>query len=196
MTRELTCRETLRALGLGVLVALWALAVPARGADIAVGTPLPAVSIDDKGELLIDGDKVRFQPWSTDSLLGKPVYLQYVAARQSASELNQPFSDAVAAAAIPPGQIHVAAVINVADALWGTGGLVAGELKKNKAEHPHSMIVHDADGRGRAAWGLAEKSSAVIILDATGTVLFARDGALSADDIVQALTLLRSAIVP
>jgi predicted transcriptional regulator len=53
------------------------------------------------------------------------------------------------------------------------------------------MLVHDARGLGREAWGLEEKNAAVIILDPAGKVLFARQGKLQPHEIEMALDLLR-----
>lgn len=78
--------------------------------------------------------------------------------------------------AYPPEKVLVAVIINLDDALWGTTGLVQGEMKSTKKKHPQSNIVADKKGVARKAWDLKEQSAAMAILDTDGTVLFFKEG--------------------
>jgi hypothetical protein len=52
--------------------------------------------------------------------------------------------------------------------------------------------VLDSNGRVRQQWDLASESSAIILLDKAGKVLFVKEGALSQADISQVMGLIRS----
>lgn len=155
-----------------------------------VGEPLTAISIGDLGSIELQGDEMVYQPWSTSKLLGTTVYLQYMAARSSASELNKHVDDAVEGEGYSTEQVLSVAIANKDDALWGTGAFVAGELKKNKRRYPDSIIVADSNGLGRDTWQLEEKGAAVIILSAQGSVLFFRQGLLNSADVAEVLQIL------
>lgn len=160
-------------------------------AAVKVDQPLPAVAIEDKGELLIDGDDARFESWSSDKLTGRIHMIQHIAGRTSAKELNSAMIDAIIEAKLSPEQYQTVTVINVDDALWGTSGMVRGKAEDSKREFPHSAMVLDEKGEAQSTWALELKSSAIILVDTEGKVLFAKDGLLEQADIDQVLTLIQ-----
>jgi YtfJ family uncharacterized protein len=163
----------------------------AGAAALESGQTLPPVRVEELGELTLDNEKIGFQVWDSHALAGKLHVVQYLAARLSAKSLNQPFTDQLQAAKLPLESYHVTTIVNLDDAMFGTRGFVLSELESNKRRFFLSSIVADADGLGLRAWGLKEKSSAIIIVGADGRVKFFRDGALSATEIATALQLLR-----
>jgi uncharacterized protein len=174
---------------LAVLLALLGMAAHARA--FQPGDTLPPLRVVELGEMHIDGEAIRFDPWQSDSLRGKVQVLQYMAARMSAKSLNQPFTDRLRDSGIPDEHFHVTTIVNLDDALFGTRGIVMGELEKNKKRYFRSSIVADAHGLGLKAWGLAPKSSAIILLGADGRVSFFREGAMTPVEIEHALRLVR-----
>ena len=187
-------RGARRGTGTGLLLACVLLCVPSlRALALAAGDTLPPLRIESPGEILLENDRFAYVPWDSSVLAGKRQVLQYLAARMAARDLNRPFTDRLERSGIPLETYHVTTIVNLDDALFGTRGFVVSELERNKRKYSLSTIVADADGTGRTAWGLKPKSSAILILDAAGRVLFFRDGAMSEQEIEQALELLRAA---
>jgi len=166
----------------------------ALGDGIDLGQPLPELSIEDRGELLLENDEFGFRPWVLPAAIGKTHVLQYMAATKGASKLNEPFTDRLKE--ISDGSYQVTTVINLDDAMWGTSGFVISEVKKNKRKYPGSHMVLDADGAGRELWKLEPDSSAIVIMDGGGSVRYLKDGPMSAQEIERALNLIRAAANP
>lgn len=164
-------------------------------AEIALGAPLPPLTIEQRGELLVEDDEVSYAPWHLPNSLGKPHVLQYMAGTMKARDQTRPFTDSLEAN-IPYEKIHVTTLINLDEALWGTTGFVVGKAKSNKQKYPHSTIVLDEEGLGQEAWQLSPKQAAVVILDAGGSVLYFQEGVMSEEDIQHTLTLIRQNIAP
>lgn len=164
-------------------------------ADITLGEPLPPLTIDDRGELVLDDEEVRYASWQLPDGLGKPHVVQYMAGTMKARAQTRPFTDSLEAS-IPYEKIHVTTLINLDQALWGTTGFVVGKAKSNKRKYPASTIVLDEEGLGQEAWRLSPKQAAVVILDAGGSVLYFKEGAMSEEDIQHTLTLIRQHIEP
>lgn len=155
-----------------------------------VGEILPAVSIDDKGSLELEGDEMHYKPWSTTTLRGKPAYLQHMAARAGIDGINKLLDDAVEAKGYSPEQLRSAAIVNKDDAIWGSGVFVTSQLKKNKRRYPESTIIVDDNGTALKQWRLEKKNSAVVILSPEGRVVFFKQGALSAAEVTKAVAIL------
>jgi uncharacterized protein len=156
------------------------------------GQPLPSILIEDKGEVLVIDDELRFRPWSSEQLKGRWTLLQYLAARPSADKLNRWALDRITGLAAR-GTLRDFAlynIINVDDVTLGATGFALNALKSNKKKFPDSPMIADMD-HGRARWGLQQQSSAIFLLDADSRVLFFRDGALSAADFEHLLELLK-----
>ena len=65
-------------------------------------------------------------------------------------------------------------------------------VKQSKEQFPWSSFVLDSDGRVRQAWGLQEESSAIMLLDKSGKVLFCQEGALTSDEVSQLLSSIQA----
>jgi YtfJ family uncharacterized protein len=161
---------------------------------IDLGQPLPELSITDRGELLLQDDEFSFTPWALPGGIGKIHILQYLAATKGASELNKPFTDRLAD--LPDKNHAVTTVINLDDAIWGTSRFVISEIKKNKRKFPGSTMVLDAEGLGREAWKLQSRSSAIVVLDARGSVRYLKEGAMNESEIEHALQLIQTQTSP
>lgn len=164
----------------------------ALAAGVNVGEKLSSLSIAELGECVLEGDDAVFKPWDTSKLNGKVYVIEHVAARQGIDSINKEFFDALKAAGITHEEIGFVRFVNSDDALWGTSGLVAGEIKKNKKMYPDDVFVVDAEGLGLDQWGLTQKSAALIVIDASGKVLAFKDGGMSGEEIQETIGKLKS----
>jgi len=177
-----------------ILALLACLAAPlATAGTTGPGDRLPDLTITDRGELVLQGDDVGYQPWSYPQQPGKVHVVQYMAATKAASDINEPFRERMKTDLVP-GSFLSTTILNLDEAMWGTGGLVLGELKSNKQEFPKAVLVADEDGVGLAQWQLEKKSSALIVTDPQGVVLYFKQGSMSAEEIDSTLQLLREHI--
>lgn len=174
------------------LILMLAIPQPAMAAP-ETGSPAPAMSISDRGELMLVGDKVEYQPWALQTELGKVHVVNYMAGTLSASKLNEAFTDRLQTE-FELGSYHVTTIINLDDATWGTTGFVVGEVKSNKRKHPRATLVLDEESSGRDAWSLDADSSAIFVLDPGGTIRYGIQGAMSEQDIDSTVELMRGYI--
>ncbi|WP_372860714.1 YtfJ family protein [Spongiibacter sp.] len=164
-------------------------------AALEVGGSLPALNIPSRGELVLTGDKVSYTPWSSATIRsGSPALIFHMAARMSSDATIAPLRTRLESAGYAPGVFQSISVVNLDDALWGTSGMVASELTKNKRAHPEAVLVADDAGRGLAAWNLKSKGVAVILLNAKGEISYLKQGKLSKSDIDTIINKLNSEI--
>ncbi|WP_406666212.1 YtfJ family protein [Gallaecimonas sp. GXIMD1310] len=174
--------------------ALLLLALPVLAHNITPSAPLPAVTVKDDGAIILKDKKFHYAPFNSSSLTGKVRVIQHFAGRTSAKAINQPLIDAIKAAHLPEDKYQTVTIINVDDAIWGTGPFVRSSAKNAKKKYPWSEIVLDEDGVVRKAWELTPDSSAIIVVDPAGKVQFVHDGKLSKAQIAQVMTLVKGLI--
>ena len=133
------------------------------------GAPLPPLKIEEKGEVLLQGDDIAFAPWSSEQQPGKVHILQYFGATRSDSKRFKPFTDLLEET-FDRDKYHVTTIINLDAALWGTTGLVVSEVKDSKRKYPLSTMVLDEDGKGVDQWSLGKEGAGLAIVDGTGIV--------------------------
>ncbi|WP_417596861.1 YtfJ family protein [Oceanospirillum sp.] len=160
-------------------------------AAVVAETSLPAVSVKDGGELVLNADKIDYRAWQSQQLTGKVYVIQHIAGRSSAKALNAPLIDRIKAENLPKDRYQTVTVVNTDDAIWGTGGIVKGKLESSKKEFPWSMMVLDKEGVALSVWGLKEKSSAVIVVDTENRVRWVKDGALTDHEQQEVMALIR-----
>lgn len=154
------------------------------------GERVPAVGVADRGELMLDNDKFSYKNWNSAQLPGKVRVVQHIAGRTSAKEKNAGLIEAIKAAKLPHDRYQTTTIVNTDDAIPGTGMFVRNSLESNKKLFPWSQIVVDSNGVVKKAWNLEEESSAIAVLDKDGRVQWAKDGALTQDEVQQVVTLL------
>lgn len=180
---------------LRIMIALICLGTPmAFATDVAPGGQLADLSIADKGELVLSGGEVEYSPWSYPQQPGKVHVVQYMAATRAASKINKPFTDKMKTDLPQGGEFLSTTILNLDEAMWGTGGMVVGELKSNKLEFPRAVLVADEKGVGLTQWQLEKEGSAVIVTDSEGVVRYFKQGAMSAAEIDSTLALIRKHI--
>lgn len=159
--------------------------------DFAEGKRVPAVGINDKGELLLKQDEFSYQNWNSARLAGKVRVIQHIAGRSSAKEMNAGLIEAIKAAQLPHDHYQTTTIVNTDDALPGTGMFVRSSIESNKKQYPWSQFIVDSDGLAKKAWQLKSGGSAIVVLDKQGNVRYVKDGALSQQEIQQVMALLK-----
>lgn len=157
---------------------------------IEKGQRVPAVGITDRGELILDNDKFSYKAWNSAQLPGKVRVVQHLAGRSSAKEKNASMIEAIKSANLPHDRYQTTTIVNTDDAIPGSGMFVRSSLESNKKLYPWSQIIVDSNGVTRKAWQLEEESSAVVVLDKDGRVQWAKDGALTQEEVQQVIALL------
>ncbi|WGY47981.1 YtfJ family protein [Vibrio sp. ABG19] len=159
--------------------------------NLHIGQTLPEVSVQQYGEVILNNNDTIFQSWNSQQMVGKVRVIQAIAGRSSAKELNQQLMSAISAAKFPAEQYQTTSIINQDDAIWGTGSFVKSSAQDSKKEYPWSSIVLDEDGNVARSWALQPESSAIIVQDKRGQILFVHEGALDDSQIEQVLQLVQ-----
>ncbi len=162
--------------------------------NLSIGENVPDVRVGAYGEIVMQGEGVAYQPWATQNMFGKVRVIQAIAGRSSAKEMNAPLMSAITAAKFPEESYQTTTIINQDDAIWGTGSFVKSSAQDSKKEFPWSSMVLDENGLVAKAWGLKQESSAIIVQDKQGKVLFTKEGPLNQDEITQVIELIKQNI--
>ncbi|WP_431224054.1 YtfJ family protein [Serratia sp. L9] len=148
------------------------------------------IGVSDKGELDYANDKFSYKAWNSAQLGGKVRVMQHIAGRTSAKELNEPLIEAIKAAKLPHDRYQTTTIVNTDDAIIGTAVFVRNSIEDSKKEFPWSQFIVDSNGIVKKAWDLQPKSSAIVVLDKDGKIQFAKDGALTPQEVQQVMDLL------
>lgn len=176
-----------------LFVYLLALSSTAFAGQIQLNQPVPTVAVTDKGEMRLSQEgKFSYQEWKSQQLPGKVRTIQHIAGRSSAKELNAPLIEAIKKASFPHDRYQTTSIINADDAIFGTGVFVSNSVEDSKKEFPYSQFIVDSDGVVKQAWSLAPESSAIIILNKQGNVLYFKDGALTAPEVNKVIELIKT----
>ncbi|GIA31243.1 MULTISPECIES: YtfJ family protein [Vibrio] len=159
--------------------------------NLAIGSPVPAVGVEKHGEIVLQDNNINYQKWRSADLLGKVRVIQAIAGRSSSKEMNAPLMAAITAAKFPAESYQTTTIINQDDAIWGTSSFVKSSAQDSKKEFPWSSMVLDEFGLVAQAWQLQAESSAIIVQDKQGNVLFVKEGALNEADIQTVLGLIQ-----
>lgn len=116
--------------------------------------------------------------------------IQHIAGRTSAKEKNANLIEAIKAAGLPHDRYQTTTIVNTDDAIPGSGMFVRSSIESNKQLYPWSQFIVDSNGLARKAWQLDEGSSAIVVLDKDGRVQWAKDGALTQQEVQQVVGLL------
>jgi len=161
------------------------------------GQSLPLLDIQVGGEISVSDNGIIKKPWSSKSFesKGKVQLVQYVAANRGAARQNRPFTDALIKKRFSAEDLATTVIVNTADTMGFVKGYVVNKLAINKIKHQTINFVIDDDGVGLQRWGMARKSSAIIVLDASGKVLFSKNGPLSEIEIENTIKLIESQMI-
>ncbi len=162
--------------------------------NIQINGNVPSVSVEKYGEIIVEGKNTAFQGWNTDALKGKVRIIQAIAGRSSAKAMNANLMTAITAEHFPEESYQTTTIINQNDSIWGTGSFVKSSAQDSKKEFPWSSMVLDESGKVAKSWDLKTESSAIIVQDKQGKVLFVKEGALTKEEIAQVLQLVRESL--
>jgi hypothetical protein len=162
--------------------------------NLVIDNRLPAVGVDEKGELNYVNDEFSYSRWNSAKLPGKVRVVQHMAGRSSAKELNAPLVDAIRAANLPHDRYQTTTIVNNDDAIIGTGMFVRKSIEGGKKEFPWSQVIVDSNGAVKKAWQLEPKSSAIVVLDKNGMIKFAKEGALTQAEVKQVIDMLHQLV--
>ena len=178
------------------ILALTCLLLPmmASAHKFETGQRVPPIGIADRGELVLDKDQFSYNTWNSAQLVGKVRVLQHIAGRTSAKEKNATLIEAIKSAKLPHDRYQTTTIVNTDDAIPGSGMFVRSSLESNKKLYPWSQFIVDSNGIARSAWQLDEESSAIAVLDKDGRVQWAKDGALTQEEVQQVMDLLHKLI--
>ncbi len=74
-----------------LLISLLFLSATNLSGALELGGDLPPVTVPSKGELLLDGDEVNYQAWSTEAIAAdRPALIFHMAARMSSEAIIDP----------------------------------------------------------------------------------------------------------
>ena len=173
-------------------------AVENTDAEISLepGQALPFLDIRAGGEFSVSDNNIIKRPWSSKSFetKGKVQLVQYVAANRGAVRQNKQFTDILIEKQFSSEQLSTTVIFHMADTMGLIKGLVNRKIAKNKVKHQTIDFIVDDHGVGLERWGMKHKSNAVIVLDARGKVLFAKDGPLSETEIESTIKLIENQI--
>ncbi|WP_173636297.1 YtfJ family protein [Paramixta manurensis] len=178
---------TTRSLALALALLL---PLAANAHNFVEGQRVAPVGVADKGELLWQHDEFSYQSWNSAQLAGKVRVIQHIAGRSSAKEKNAPLIEAIKAAQLPHDRYQTTTIVNTDDAIPGTGMFVRSSIESNKKQYPWSQFIVDSNGVVKKSWKLEDGGSAIVVLDKLGEVRFAKDGALTQDEVQQVMGLL------
>lgn len=168
-----------------------------RSGSLAPGYTLPLLDIEAGGEIFVSDGGVTKTPWSSKSLdqNEKVQLVQYIAANRGAIRQNKHFTDALIERKFSSKELKTTVIVNMADTMSLLKGIVFSRMAKNKVKHQSINFVVDDQGVGLQRWGMKNKSYAIIVLDAGGKVLFAKDGPLSDSEVESTLRLIEDQMI-
>lgn len=73
--------------------------------NITLGQSVPKVEVAKHGEIILQGDKAKYQAWSSDQLLGKVRVIQAIAGRSSAKKNERAAHGCDYCSRIPTGKL-------------------------------------------------------------------------------------------
>ncbi|MGB1320054.1 MAG: YtfJ family protein [Vibrio gallaecicus] len=166
----------------------------ANAHNLSVGGSVPTVEVNSYGEIILKEGNTDYQTWSTNALLGKVRVIQAIAGRSSSKEMNAPLMAAITAAKFSENDYQTTTVINQDDSIWGTGSFVKSSAEDSKEEFPWSSMILDEDGQVASSWALQEESSAIIVQDKQGKILFVKEGSLTETEISSVISLIKTSL--
>jgi YtfJ family uncharacterized protein len=162
--------------------------------NLEIGNRLETVNVTADGQLNYINNQFSYANWNSDDLVGKVHVIQHIAARNNAKDANAALINAINDANLPEDYYQTTTIINVDEAIIGTGFLVRSRIEENKKEYPTMQVVVDDRGEVKKTWQLSNGNSAIVVLDKTGIVRFAKEGQLSKEENEQIIDMLSQLI--
>lgn len=166
----------------------------ANAHNLTLGKAPLTVSNVQSGEVLLNGGKVQYQTWNSNSLNGKVRVVQHMAGRISVKSMNDPLMDKIKTANFPHDKYQTTTIVNTADATLGMSSMAKSKTESGKKEFPYTMVVVDDNGKVKQRWQLQPENSLIMVLDKQGIVRFAKEGKLSDAENQQVIKLVSELI--
>ncbi len=147
------------------------------------GEPPPKVELKEKL-----GGRLDAKPWSSDELQGKVSVVFYVSPDER--DTNNPASDALDKEKFPADRFISYGIINMAASML-PNFVINSALKAKQERYPRTIYVRDYDKVLVHAWEIADHSSNVLVFDQKGTLIFRKDGKLTAEEIQKLVKTVR-----
>ena len=151
---------------------------------LTIGEVQKSVTIEGENGGLVKDDGAS---WSSSSLKNKVSVMFYVDPDEK--DTNSHFSAALKAKKYDRTKFRSLAVINLA-ATWKPNFAIESILKDKQVEFPHTIYVKDKNSVLVKEWKVADDASNILIFSKNGKLLFYKSGAMSEDDIAQAIKLI------
>jgi len=129
--------------------------------------------------------------WDSHTLKEKVLVLFYVDPDEKS--LNDNFSAALKAKKFDRANYGSIAIVNMA-ASWKPNFAIESALKSKQEEFPDTLYVKDKKSILVNEWNLRDDSSDILIFAKDGTLLFQKDGKMSADEIATAIKTIEDAL--
>ena len=147
------------------------------------GEPPPKVELKEKL-----GGRLDAKLWSSDELQGKVSVVFYVSPDEK--DTNNPASEALDKEKFPADRFVSYGIINMAASML-PNFVINSFLKEKQERYPRTIYVRDYNKVLVHAWGIADHSSNVMVFDKKGTVIFRKDGKLTAEEIQKLVKTVR-----
>jgi YtfJ family uncharacterized protein len=147
------------------------------------GEPPPKVELKDKL-----GGRLDAKPWSSDELQGKLSVIFYVSPDEK--DTNNPASEALDKEKFPADRFRSYGIINMAASML-PHFIINSALKEKQERYPKTIYVRDYKKVLVNAWEIADHSSNVMVFDKKGTLIFRKDGKLTAEEIQKLIKTIR-----
>ena len=137
------------------------------------------------------GGRVTGEPWSSEEIakMGKIISLFYIDPEEK--KLNDSVEKAYDNEHFPPEKHGSIAVINMA-AAWYPNSLIDSQLKQKQEKYPRTIYVKDMHKTLVKEWDLKDDSVNVVIFGRDGKPLFIKRGAMTEQDIIAMMKIIRS----
>jgi YtfJ family uncharacterized protein len=165
--------------------------------SLGAGLPLPYLDIESGGEISVRNNDISVSPWNSKSFetTGKVHVVHYVAANRKVARQNKPFSEAIDERKFSTEKLGKTVIVHMADTLSIARALVVNTLADRKSTQHETNFVIDDKGLGLERWGVKRGSYAIIVLNAHGNLLFAKDGPLSEIEIETTIKLIEQQMI-
>lgn len=152
-------------------------------AQVEIGKLPPRVEL--KGDA---GGRLDGKPWSSGEMKGKVHVLFYVDPDEK--DLNNDASEALAKEKFPTEKYASVGIINMA-ATWLPNFVISSSLEEKQKRYPSTIYVRDLKKELVRAWKIADDTSDVLAFDKEGSLIFRKDGKLSAAEIAQLVKVIK-----
>jgi len=163
---------------------------PIALAAVAIGEPLPPVTIDEGGRIILEDDDYTTEPWSWSGAgNGRVQVLQYVPGTRKGGDLYDPLTERMQQE-LDIRRYDIIALVNLDVSSGFIKPFVRSAVVDEQKVFTRATMVLDEEGVGQAAWDLSEQA-VFVVMDSDGSVVDAILGAPTEDDIERILGVLR-----